>query len=567
MRIFGRALSLSFFLSALLPAVLFAQEAATGAEEVFSRTFPNQDWRSPLSRLAIQSGGRVKPFDTFAREGAEMLTGRASFKNLPALNFIFSIAVEPQKWQHERFVQLQHRALKTDLGLDPLENFFSPDELMKSPRLMPLFQELEAKQKAQEKMDPYFQALQRLGSQLTFLQEMVNGRALRFVPPAPGKADATGSWLGFESYPDEYKIRFALMAAGFTSPDESVRAKLPEYVQKFEEMAKAQNPALYPSDRDLKLETHFNALHPFRWAWILALLATVVMAFSIYSLSPGLYQSGMVLFVISFIVQTYGFGLRCWIAGRPPVTNMYESVLWVAFGTMLFGLIFELIYKKKIIAIGALVFATICLIIADNTGAVLDDGLHPLEPVLRSNYWLTIHVLTITLGYAAFALSLILGNIGLGQIALMGRESKTLPLRQLAFYSYRAVQVGVILLAAGTILGGWWADESWGRFWGWDPKETWALIALLGYVALIHARFRGMVGPFGFLAGCVVSFLLVLMAWYGVNFVLGAGLHSYGFSSGGVSYVATYCSAQLAFVLWAILNRRKGGGRPTAAEA
>ena len=194
------------------------------------------------------------------------------------------------------------------------------------------------------------------------------------------------------------------------------------------------------------------------------------------------------------------------------------------------GLILELMYRKKVIALGSLIFATLALIVADNVTGVLDDGIHPLEPVLRSNYWLTIHVLTITLGYAAFALALIIGNLGLGQLVFVGKESKAMPLRQLAFYAYRAVQVGVVLLAAGTILGGVWADYSWGRFWGWDPKETWALIALLGYVALIHARFRGMVGPFGFLAGCVTAFLGVLMAWYGVNFVLGVGLHSYGFS-------------------------------------
>jgi cytochrome c-type biogenesis protein CcsB len=281
------------------------------------------------------------------------------------------------------------------------------------------------------------------------------------------------------------------------------------------------------------------------------------MGFALYNEAASLYAGAMLLYGASFLIQAYGFGLRCWIAGRPPVSNMYESVLWVSFGCMLFGLILELIYRKRVIALGSLIFATIALIIADNVTGVLDAGINPLEPVLRSNYWLTIHVLTITLGYAAFSLSLVIGNLGLGQLAFAGHESKQLPLRQLAFYAYRAVQVGVVLLAAGTILGGVWADYSWGRFWGWDPKETWALIALLGYVALIHARFRGMVGPFGFLAGCVSAFLGVLMAWYGVNFVLGVGLHSYGFSSGGVSYVATYCSAQIAFIVWAWLSYKK----------
>ena len=384
---------------------------------IAERTWPDSSWRPKLERLAIQSGGRVKPFDTFAREGAELLTGKSSYRGLSATDFIFSIAVEPQRWQHEKFLQVNHRALKTDLGLAELESQFSPDQLMSSTRLMPLFQELDAKQKAQEKLDPYFQALQRLGSQLSFLQEMLNGRALRFVPHPPGKSEQNGAWLSFEQFPDELKIRFALMAAGFTAPEAATRAKLGDYVEKFGELARSQNPALYPEDKNMLLETAFNKAHPFRWAWILSLLAAVVMVFAFYSPAGWLYASGMALFGLSFATQVSGFALRCWIAGRPPVTNMYESVLWVSFGCMLFGLVLELIYRKRVIALGSLIFATVCLIIADNVSGVLDDGIHPLEPVLRSNYWLTIHVLTITLGYAAFALSLVLGNIGLGQIA------------------------------------------------------------------------------------------------------------------------------------------------------
>jgi cytochrome c-type biogenesis protein CcsB len=542
------------------------------ADSVFSRSWPAPEWRDRVAELAVQSGGRVKPFDTFAREGAELFTGKAVFRNLSAVDFILSLAVEPQAWQEEKFLQIgagldRQTRLKRDLGLPEKEAFFSPGELMKSPRLMPLFQELDAKQRAQEKLDPYFTALSRIGSQLSFLQELINGRALRFVPPAQGNADKANTWLGFPEFPGPLQVRFALIAAGFTSSDESVRGKLPEYISKFAELAAENNPALYPTARDLALETHFNHLHPFRWAWMLALFAAILMSFAVYQPAAWLYAAGMLFFATSFLFQAYGFALRCWIAGRPPVSNMYESVLWVSFGCMLFGLVFELIYRRRVIALGSLIFATVALIIADNVTGVLDDGIHPLEPVLRSNYWLTIHVLTITLGYAAFALSLVIGNLGLGQLAFMGRESKELPLRQLAFYAYRAVQVGVILLAAGTILGGVWADASWGRFWGWDPKETWALIALLGYVALLHMRFRGMVGHFGFLAGCVTAFLGVLMAWYGVNFVLGAGLHSYGFSSGGVSYVATYCSAQLLFFGWAAWARKKAAMPEPAAGA
>lgn len=114
---------------------------------------------------------------------------------------------------------------------------------------------------------------------------------------------------------------------------------------------------------------------------------------------------------------------------------------------------------------------------------------------------------------------------------------------------YRSIQVGVLLLAAGTILGGVWANYSWGRFWGWDPKEVWALIALLGYLALLHGRYAGWVTKFSLATGAIIAFQCVLMAWYGVNFVLGAGLHSYGFGGGGVRYVATYVLLEVLFVI------------------
>jgi len=131
--------------------------------------------------------------------------------------------------------------------------------------------------------------------------------------------------------------------------------------------------------------------------------------------------------------------------------------------------------------------------------------------------------------------------------------------RRLSQYLYRTLQIGVVLLAAGTILGGVWANYSWGRFWGWDPKETWALIALLGYLAVLHGRFSGWLGSFGIAVGSVIAFLGVLMAWYGVNFVLAAGLHSYGFGGGGLPYVLTVCAVDLAVIglgVW-LTKRRK----------
>jgi ABC-type transport system involved in cytochrome c biogenesis permease subunit len=169
--------------------------------------------------------------------------------------------------------------------------------------------------------------------------------------------------------------------------------------------------------------------------------------------------------------------------------------------------------------------------------------------------WLTIHVLTITLSYSAFFLAWCVGNLGLGFI-LRGDRATSERVRVLVQSVYRAIQVGVVLLAAGIILGGIWADYSWGRFWGWDPKETWALIALLGYLAALHGRLVGWVQNIGLLVVSVVAFNLVIMAWYGVNYVLGAGLHSYGFGAGGIQYVGGFVVLNLIYVAYAVYISR-----------
>jgi cytochrome c-type biogenesis protein CcsB len=272
------------------------------------------------------------------------------------------------------------------------------------------------------------------------------------------------------------------------------------------------------------------------------------MTFSWFTAKSWMSKISWSALLIAFALHVYGFALRVYLTGRAPVSNMYETVVWVAFGSVVFGMIFETIFRKKFILIAAGIVAVLCLIIADMAPAILDHSLQPLEPVLRSNYWLTIHVLTITLSYSAFFLAFVLGNIGLIYF-IRGEQRNLTAILEMNRAIYRALQVGVVLLAAGIILGGIWADYSWGRFWGWDPKETWALIALLGYLAILHGRLGGWLRQFGLMAGAIIGFNLVIMAWYGVNYVLGAGLHSYGFGAGGVEYVASFVALNLLYVL------------------
>ncbi|MBX9769363.1 MAG: cytochrome c biogenesis protein CcsA, partial [Bdellovibrionales bacterium] len=248
-------------------------------------------------------------------------------------------------------------------------------------------------------------------------------------------------------------------------------------------------------------------------------------------------------------------GLRVYLSGRPPVSNMYESVIWVGWGAVVFSWIFARVQKFPMIMVAGTLAAVLCMIVADAAPVILDASLQPLTAVLRSNLWLTIHVLTISISYAAFFVAFFLGDIALA-FYIKNEHLMKAQIDQLIQGIYLSTQVGVVLLATGTILGGVWADYSWGRFWGWDPKETWALIALLGYIAVLHGRLSGWLKGFGFAVGSVVSFSLVIMAWYGVNFVLGAGLHSYGFGGGGIEYVATFVGLHFVYVLVAVTIRQ-----------
>ncbi len=179
----------------------------------------------------------------------------------------------------------------------------------------------------------------------------------------------------------------------------------------------------------------------------------------------------------------------------------------------------------------------------------------PLQAVLRSNIWLVTHVMTITLSYAALALAMGVGNITLGYYLFGARDEQVTG--RLENLTYCSVQVGVLLLAAGTIVGGVWADHCWGRFWGWDPKEVWALITLLGYLAVLYARQALWIRQFGLAALCVACFSLVIMAWYGVNFVLGVGLHDYGFGEGGQTHVLVAVIAQNIFVAASVVRYQR----------
>lgn len=547
----------------------------------FFLQFSAQASTQALKYLPVQDNGRLKPYDTFARESLEVVYGKDTYEGKPAHEVLLTWLLEPTTWEKKPVFQIVDPLVKKGLNLDEKKKLFTPEEVLKSERLSTLMQELASKRESKEKLDPYMQALQRLESQIFVLRGMASGLLLHVAPPlaevasgsgsdagavaeAPRSAQSPGvvtgmesdlSWLSVAALPPDLASAFADLTKAFVRSLEKPvdLPELEESLQKFMSLARARNPALYPSPERMHWEVHYNSFHPFGWAWKLYLIAVLcgllIWVFQRPLHSGWMYRLSWVFAGLGMALHLYGFALRIYLAGRAPVSNMYETVVWVGFGAVVFAMIFEALYKWRFVLLAGNLVATLCMIVADRAPTVLDPSLQPLEAVLRSNFWLTTHVLTITVSYAAFFLSFALGFIGLFS-AVRNPDLKSPQLRAISLAAYRGIQVGVAFLAPGIILGGIWADYSWGRFWGWDPKETWALIALLGYLAILHAKLAGYIKDIGLLASSIITMSLVIMAWYGVNFVLGAGLHTYGFGAGGVEYVAGFVALSILYTIF-----------------
>lgn len=513
-----------------------------------------------LEGVPIQNGGRKKPFVVFASDATRTIHGRSVVKledrKIPAMEFVLQLWLAPQGWDRMPVILVNHHDLKEACGLDKNRKFFSYRELADSTQFVGFLTEAAAARQKNEKAVGLAKEASQVGMRMAEIEALATGEPFALVPSGMASGpDSESLWLtipaGLEAKENvALRNAFEGMSAAFTARDD---AAFQDNVEKLaSELAALHVAANDVNLRKIEVEQVYQRVHPFRLAWIAFLAAAMVAALTNWKGRRVGYAVAWILSGAGFLLLVAGLAARCYVAGRPPVTNMYESVIWVSSGVLLFGLIFEAIYKCRTYLYTALPVAVIGLILADTQPMVLDSSINPLEPVLRDNFWLTTHVLSITLSYAAFALALGIGHIPLGMV-IAGRK----PSAALYNYLYKLLQVGVLLLAIGTILGGVWANYSWGRFWDWDPKETWALIALLGYLFVLHGRIAGAWGGFGLAVGSVLGFLSVLMAWYGVNFVLGVGLHSYGFGSGGFPAVMTFVALDVAFVLFAIYRHRQ----------
>ncbi len=522
--------------------------------------------KNALATLAVQDHGRKKPFTTFAHEMLLTMSGvtalpvgdpSESRAKLSPEDVVLDLWFTPQGWDDRPIIMLNFLALKQKLGLPEERKLFSFNELISQPALMELLDEAQ-KQRQSGKGDDLpaiNKEAEHLGERLRIFQDLVNGQKQTIVPNAK---TIDGRWTPIFSVSEGGMIVFAMDDEIFKKWEEAYQkgegAQFNELTPQVVSTLRAVAPQFYPSAASLQFERQYMVLEPFLWAWIIYVFALVCLLMTaLWARTPG-YIATWILVLVGLFYEVYGFACRIIISGRPPVTDLYETVIWVSFVGMVFAIILEAVYRKRYFFYAGLPAAILTLIVADSDSTILDASINPLTAVLRNNMWLTIHVLTIVSSYAAFALTAALGHIAL-VMSFWGKRYAAAQ-NEVQFFIYRAMQIGIMLLATGTILGGVWANYSWGRFWGWDPKETWALITLLCYVALLHGRLAGWWRGFGLAIGSVVCFLSVMMSWYGVNFILGQNgksLHSYGLSTGGLSYATGFAALEVAFVavvLW-----------------
>ena len=304
-----------------------------------------------------------------------------------------------------------------------------------------------------------------------------------------------------------------------------------------------------------KAEVFYNRLDPFYLATIFYGLSFLTILLYFLLNRKVLKTISWFSLLIAFLFNSLGLGIRVIISHRPPITNLFETFIFVAFIIVLFGFFLER-YNKAGIGILSSAICGLVLLMISNRFISDGDTLAVLVAVLRSNFWLSTHVIAINLGYGGIVLSGVIAHLYL--FKLLQKNPDKNGLKNIVRMVYASQGFGIIFTFLGTMLGGIWADQSWGRFWGWDPKENGALLIILWSSIVFHARLGGIVRDLGFIAGSIVGIPVVMLAWFGIN-LLGIGLHSYGFISGVAYGLVAYLLGQflLLFVLLYIIEYRR----------
>ena len=500
-----------------------------------------EEHAAKFGRLIIQdAGGRMKPINTFSSELLRKVSHANEYKGMNSDQVFLSMSQYAQFWIEIPLIYLRS-------GNDSIRKLIGVDVEAKTAPFIAFFDE-----KGNYKLSPYLDAAYEAANpnqfekdfietdkKVNLMESALSGRILKIFP-IPN--DPNNKWVsslelneaGLKGMDSTYtKSVLPLYYGSLNNASQSNDYQnADDLVESLNGFQKKFGSKVRPSEEKITAEILYNKYdllqklpYAYLMAAILMLLFTVLQIFKDSKLMRYLVNSMHVLIAILFVLHTLTLIARWYISGHAPWSNAYEAIVYVAWATMFFGLAFDI---KSKLTVASAAFVTAMILSAAYMNWI-DPEIANLQPVLNS-YWLMIHVAVIVASYGPFALGMILGFVALLLIFFTNEKNKKkmdLNIQEITYFNELALTVGLIMLTIGNFLGGQWANESWGRYWGWDPKETWALISIMVYAFVIHARFvPALRGKWIFNLMSMFAFVSILFTYYGVNFHL-VGLHSY----------------------------------------
>ena len=494
-----------------------------------------------FGRLIIQdAGGRMKPINTFSSELLRKVSHSNTYKGMNSDQVFLSMTQSAQLWIEIPIIYIKS-------GNDSIRKIIGIDSKDKYAPFISFFDE-----KGNYKLSPYLDAAYKAGNpnqfekdfietdkKVNIMESALSGSILKIFPIPNDPGNKWISYLelehaGMKGMDSTYTksilpLYFGTLSNAVESKNYKTSDELLESINGFQ---KKFGSKVRPTEDKIDLEIAYNKydllqnlLYWYMFAAILMFVFTILQIFKDSKFLHIAVNSMHTIIAILFALHTITLGARWYISGHAPWSNAYEAIVYVAWATMFFGLAFD-IKSKLTVASAAFVTAMILWSAYQNW---IDPEIANLQPVLNS-YWLMIHVAVIVASYGPFALGMILGFVSLLLIFFTNEKNKakmSLNIKEITYINEMALTIGLIMLTIGNFLGGQWANESWGRYWGWDPKETWALISIMVYAFVIHARFvPSLRGKWIFNLMSMFAFISILFTYYGVNFHL-VGLHSY----------------------------------------
>ncbi len=509
-----------------------------------------------LGRLWVQdNGGRIKPLNTMHQEVMVKLVKHNSFNGFNPDQMLLGMLTHPALWQKVPLITVNHPELKRILGVRGRKASFS--QFFDAQQSYKIHERVEAAyRKKPNERDKLEQEIIKVDEQINVFYLAQSGNLHKLFPVnnirekpwlTPSKAPE-----GL-SHTDSLFVTSALPALIVASREHNPQRAL-QIIDDIKAFQVAHGGELLPSESVMNAELLYNRLNIFLWlATFFFALGIVLVLYNIAGLVfPALMNKWVLraaswLVVGGFAYQTFGLALRWYISGHAPWSNGYESMLFIGWALLLAGLIFSR-RSPLVMAVTAL-FAGVVLVVAHLSW--MNPEITNLVPVLKS-YWLTLHVAIIIGGYGFLTLGALLGFLNLlltGLKSPANRKRIDLTVEELTAINEMSLTVGLYLMTIGSFLGGVWANESWGRYWGWDPKETWSLITILIYAFVLHMRLiPGLKGKMAFNTASLLSFASVIMTYLGVNYYL-SGMHSYAAGDPVPVPVAVYYAVVTVAVL------------------